>query len=358
MPEQADSNVSDDEDGPSIYDEDITTTIIQELGLIGEVTLVRFVGETMWVTFRDGQSALTAVQKKSIRISGIDFHFNLKTENWLAQVEREIALCTTNTVQLCTPSPTTSAATGDYNSLGIPKKPPSRPKSPPCRPGPPTRPPLPTTPKHAPKAGVISVIPAAAAAAQNHPPQTQSPGPQRPAPAVPDQQPSPTISSRSSDSSTTSPQNEQPQSLPPIQSMNIQPQDTSAIYEEINDDVVSDTVIRSDAKRSLSNIFPFPVHSKTARASTTVAAISARLCLRFRYKHQTKHIESEQKLRYPIGTIAAIHVPTTDGNAAAITASSGSGTSHKKCQRNTKSTSPNWSATALASSPKRSMNCM
>lgn len=79
--------------------------IIQELGLIGEVTLVRFVGETMWVTFRDGQSALIAVQKKSIRIRGIDFHINLKTENWLAQVEREIALCTSNTVQLCSSSP-------------------------------------------------------------------------------------------------------------------------------------------------------------------------------------------------------------------------------------------------------------
>lgn len=102
---QADSNDNDDEDAPSIYDEDITTMIIQELGLIGEVTLVRFVGETMWVTFRDGQSALIAVQKKSICIRGINFHFNLKTENWLAQVEREIALCTTNTVQLCTSSP-------------------------------------------------------------------------------------------------------------------------------------------------------------------------------------------------------------------------------------------------------------
>lgn len=79
--------------------------IIQELGLIGEVTLVRFVNDTMWVTFRDGQSALTAMQKKSIRVRGIDFIINLKTENWVEQVEREIALCTSNTVQLCSSSP-------------------------------------------------------------------------------------------------------------------------------------------------------------------------------------------------------------------------------------------------------------
>lgn len=102
---QGETNDNDDEDAPSIYDEDITAMIIQELGLIGEVTLVRFVNDTMWVTFRDGQSALTAMQKKSIRVRGIDFIINLKTENWVEQVEREIALCTSNTVQLCSSSP-------------------------------------------------------------------------------------------------------------------------------------------------------------------------------------------------------------------------------------------------------------
>lgn len=76
--------------------------IIQELGLIGEVTLVRFVNDTMWVTFRDGQSALIASRKKAIRIRGLDFLINLKTEDWVAHVEREIALCSSNTVQLCT----------------------------------------------------------------------------------------------------------------------------------------------------------------------------------------------------------------------------------------------------------------
>lgn len=76
------------------------------MGVIGEVTLVRFVGETMWVTFRDGQSALTAMQKQSLIICGIQFHIKLRTENWVAHVEREIDLCTTNTVPLCTSTPT------------------------------------------------------------------------------------------------------------------------------------------------------------------------------------------------------------------------------------------------------------
>lgn len=134
--------------------------LLQELTEIGEVTLVRYVGETMWITFRDGQSALTAVQKSSVCVCGIMLHFKLKTENWLEEVEREIALCTTNTVPLCDYQPI--ATTVDYNCLGIPKVPPQRPKSP-QRPSPPSRPPLPKSsnpsPKHVPKAGVISVIP-------------------------------------------------------------------------------------------------------------------------------------------------------------------------------------------------------
>lgn len=134
--------------------------LLQELTQIGEVTLVRYVGETMWITFRDGQSALTAVQKRSVCVCGIMLHFKLKTENWVEEVEREIAMCTTNTVPLCDYQP---AAPADYNSLGIPKVPPQRPKSP-QRPAPPTRPPLPKStnpsPKHVvPRAGVISVIP-------------------------------------------------------------------------------------------------------------------------------------------------------------------------------------------------------
>lgn len=88
----------------------------------------------------------------------------LKTSHWLEEVEKEIALCSSNTialVDLTRPSP-------DYNCLGIPEIP-SRPRSPPsvpAKPAPPSRPPLPKSPaaaaKHPhplPRAGVISVTP-------------------------------------------------------------------------------------------------------------------------------------------------------------------------------------------------------
>lgn len=129
---------------------------------------------------------------------------------------------------------------GDYNSLGIPKVPPIRPKSPPARPMPPTRPPLPTTPKHAPKAGVISIV----KTDQQPRPSSGDAIPHRPAPPVAASQTyqlteQPSNFSRKSSSSTPSPVQEAPQQIsPPAQSF-IHEQDTGAIYEEINDDVVS-----------------------------------------------------------------------------------------------------------------------
>jgi synaptojanin len=45
-------NQHNDDDEDSIYDENVTAALVQELAEVGEVTLVRFVGETMWVTFK------------------------------------------------------------------------------------------------------------------------------------------------------------------------------------------------------------------------------------------------------------------------------------------------------------------
>ncbi|GAB0096797.1 Synaptojanin-1 [Sergentomyia squamirostris] len=199
----------------SIYDENIMTALIQELAQIGEVTLVRYVAETMWVTFRDGQSALTAARKQRLQVCGVELLLKLKTENWLNLVEKEIAICSPNTVPFCDSSLTT--VTPDYNCLGIPEVP-MRPPGSPAKPPPPSRPPLPKSPQASPKhmpsrAGVISaadilgktkpIVP---------PPPAVMAHPIRPAP--------PSTAAIS----------------PPVESP-IQPVDTGAIYEEINDDV-------------------------------------------------------------------------------------------------------------------------
>lgn len=135
---------SEDDDEGSIYDENLMTALVQELTKIGEITLVRFVGETMWVTFKDGQSALTAALKKSTQICGVNLTISLKTQNWLKLVEKEIDLCTSNCIQLC--DYIDVSANSDYNSLGIPVVSPNEIKS-----NKPTRPPLPKSPKHQPR---------------------------------------------------------------------------------------------------------------------------------------------------------------------------------------------------------------
>lgn len=140
-----------------------------------------------------------------------------------------------------------SIIVGDYNSLGIPKAPPSRPKSP-IRP-PPIRPPMPTTPKQTPRAGVISIVkpdpnarPLSAGDSQTGAPNI----PHRPAPPVAasktyqESEQKPNLSRQSSSSSSSSPiQEPQQKQSPQHQSLVIHDQDTGAIYEEINDDVVS-----------------------------------------------------------------------------------------------------------------------
>lgn len=128
------TNPPTDDDEDSIYDENVTAALVQELAEIGEVTLVRFVGETMWVTFKDGQAAVAAVKHKGyLTVCGVNLTIALKTDDWVKQVEKEILLCTTNCVQLC--EYIDISANSEYNNLGIPcapekKKPPARPALP------------------------------------------------------------------------------------------------------------------------------------------------------------------------------------------------------------------------------------
>lgn len=62
-----DGNADNEEN--SIFDDNLMMALLQELAQIGEVVLVRFVADTMWVTFRDGQCALIAAAKKFVRVN-------------------------------------------------------------------------------------------------------------------------------------------------------------------------------------------------------------------------------------------------------------------------------------------------
>jgi phosphatidylinositol-bisphosphatase len=54
--------------GEDVFDDNFMMVLLQELSQIGEVILVRFVEDTMWVTFRDGQCALVAAKKGSTQV--------------------------------------------------------------------------------------------------------------------------------------------------------------------------------------------------------------------------------------------------------------------------------------------------
>lgn len=51
-----------------MFDDNFMIVLLQELSQIGEVILVRFVEDTMWVTFRDGQCALAAARKGTTQV--------------------------------------------------------------------------------------------------------------------------------------------------------------------------------------------------------------------------------------------------------------------------------------------------
>lgn len=163
------SSATGDEDGPTIYDENVMSALITELSKMGEVTLVRYVEDTMWVTFRDGESALNASSKKSIQVCGLDLILELKSKDWQHLVDSEIELCTTNTIPLCA-NPVEHAQLLQAITPELPQ----RPKQPPTRP--PARPPMPMSPKnsprHLPHVGVISIVPKPAKPPM--PPQPQS----------------------------------------------------------------------------------------------------------------------------------------------------------------------------------------
>ncbi|CAH0562090.1 unnamed protein product [Brassicogethes aeneus] len=172
---------ANDEGG--VFDDNMVMILLEEFAQFGETILVRFVADTMWITFREGQSVLEALQKTkgTITIQDYDLTLSLKTPHWVDQTKEEIGLCSSNTVPLYI-----SPSQSDYNCLGIPdmgqKQPPSRPPGPPSRPPPPSA----KSPKrNVPRAGVISL------SGSNKPPPSPPinlPPPSMPPPDLPQQQ--------------------------------------------------------------------------------------------------------------------------------------------------------------------------
>lgn len=158
---------SDDADGA--FDDSFMMALLQDLSHIGDVILVRFVGETIWVTFRDGQCALAAARRGMTQVCGQSLKLTLKSPNWLQLIEKEIEICSNTTVpQFDENSPMKSPVQGfEHLEIGDSGSgraspngglPPPRPRAPPGRPSQPPRSPA-RERRQVPRAGVISVMP-------------------------------------------------------------------------------------------------------------------------------------------------------------------------------------------------------
>ncbi|XP_040279132.1 synaptojanin-1 isoform X2 [Bufo bufo] len=76
----------------SYFDDNLIDELLQQFAGYGEVILIRFVEDKMWVTFLEGSSALAALHLNGVEISGKTMNIQLKNPDWIAQVEEEMSL--------------------------------------------------------------------------------------------------------------------------------------------------------------------------------------------------------------------------------------------------------------------------
>ncbi|XP_063401650.1 synaptojanin-1-like isoform X1 [Mytilus trossulus] len=79
------------------FDDDTVDSIVGTLTDVGEISLVRFVDEDMWLIFTNGKHAIEALQYNNMEMNGRKVQVKLKTVDWKQQIDKEMKLCTMNT---------------------------------------------------------------------------------------------------------------------------------------------------------------------------------------------------------------------------------------------------------------------
>uniref|UniRef100_A0A8C6X782 Synaptojanin-1 n=1 Tax=Naja naja TaxID=35670 RepID=A0A8C6X782_NAJNA len=100
------------------FDDNLIDELLQKFATYGEVILIRFVEDKMWVTFLEGSSALNVLDLNGIETANI----SLKSPDWIKSLEDEISL---ERVNIGLPSSTSSTllcedaeVTADYDMEG------------------------------------------------------------------------------------------------------------------------------------------------------------------------------------------------------------------------------------------------
>ncbi|XP_060090314.1 synaptojanin-1 isoform X3 [Heteronotia binoei] len=74
------------------FDDTLIDELLQNFATYGEVILIRFVDDKMWVTFLEGSSALNVLNLNGIELLGKTININLKSPDWMKSLEEEIDL--------------------------------------------------------------------------------------------------------------------------------------------------------------------------------------------------------------------------------------------------------------------------
>nr|XP_015197390.1 PREDICTED: synaptojanin-1 isoform X2 [Lepisosteus oculatus] len=74
------------------FDDNLIDHLLQQFAACGEVILIRFVDQKMWVTFLEGYSALAALRFSGTKILERTIDISLKSPDWIKSLEEEMSL--------------------------------------------------------------------------------------------------------------------------------------------------------------------------------------------------------------------------------------------------------------------------
>ncbi|XP_046716782.1 synaptojanin-1 isoform X2 [Silurus meridionalis] len=102
--------------GPDDYfDDALIDALLDKFADFGEVILIRFVEEKMWVTFLEGYSALAALSLSASTVLGKTIDIRLKSPGWIKSLEEEMSV-----ERICGSIPTSASSTllAEDNDMG------------------------------------------------------------------------------------------------------------------------------------------------------------------------------------------------------------------------------------------------
>ncbi|XP_059133636.1 synaptojanin-1 isoform X2 [Peromyscus eremicus] len=96
--------------GNAFFDDALIDELLQQFAQFGEVILIRFVEDKMWVTFLEGSSALNVLSLNGKELLNRTITITLKSPDWIKNLEEEMSL---EKISVTLPSSTSSTLLGE-----------------------------------------------------------------------------------------------------------------------------------------------------------------------------------------------------------------------------------------------------